>query len=75
MTGILIRAYYSEEFLKIMTNKLIYCSFFIFSSTALAWHPVHEEIFASGGSDGAVMFWAVGSDKVHEEKCARKTIN
>ena len=31
-------------------------------STA-AWHPVHEGIFASGGSDGAIMFWSVGADK------------
>ena len=28
-------------------------------------HPrqVHEGIFASGGSDGAIMFWHVGEDK------------
>ncbi len=31
-------------------------------STA-AWHPVHEEVFASGGSDGSIMFWNVGADK------------
>jgi len=29
----------------------------------LAWHPVHEELFASGGSDGAIMFWSVGCEK------------
>ena len=29
----------------------------------LAWHPVHEELFASGGSDGAMMFWSVGAEK------------
>lgn len=28
---------------------------------ALAWHPVHESLFASGGSDGSLMFWIVGS--------------
>ena len=28
-----------------------------------AWHPVHEGIFASGGSDGSIMFWSVGADK------------
>ena len=26
----------------------------------LAWHPVHETLFASGGSDGAILFWEVG---------------
>lgn len=28
--------------------------------TGLAWHPIHETLFASGGSDGAVMFWLNG---------------
>ncbi|XP_064459327.1 pre-mRNA 3' end processing protein WDR33-like [Ornithodoros turicata] len=30
---------------------------------SLAWHPVHESLFASGGSDGSVMFWMAGADK------------
>lgn len=30
---------------------------------SLAWHPIHECLFASGGSDGAVMFWMAGADK------------
>ncbi|KAL3193728.1 hypothetical protein MRX96_002172 [Rhipicephalus microplus] len=30
---------------------------------SLAWHPIHECLFASGGSDGAIMFWMVGADK------------
>ncbi len=32
-------------------------------ASTLAWHPVHEGIFASGGSDGSIMFWHVGADK------------
>ncbi|KAG8182502.1 hypothetical protein JTE90_020417 [Oedothorax gibbosus] len=32
-------------------------------ATTLAWHPVHEGLFSSGGSDGCVMFWNVGADK------------
>lgn len=32
-------------------------------ASTLAWHPVHEGVFASGGSDGAVMFWNVGAEK------------
>ncbi|XP_064611649.1 pre-mRNA 3' end processing protein WDR33-like [Liolophura sinensis] len=32
-------------------------------ATAAAWHPIHESLFASGGSDGAIMFWLVGTDK------------
>lgn len=32
-------------------------------ATCLAWHPVHESLFASGGSDGAILFWTVGTDK------------
>lgn len=27
---------------------------------AVAWHPVHEGMFASGGSDGSLLFWNVG---------------
>ncbi|CAL1263888.1 unnamed protein product [Larinioides sclopetarius] len=32
-------------------------------ATTLAWHPIHEGLFTSGGSDGCVMFWVVGADK------------
>ena len=26
--------------------------------TALAWHPVHPELFVSGGFDGTIYFWS-----------------
>lgn len=29
-------------------------------ASSVAWHPVHEGLFCSGGSDGAIMFWHVG---------------
>ncbi|CAB4061986.1 PFS2 [Lepeophtheirus salmonis] len=32
-------------------------------ASTVAWHPVHESLFASGGSDGAIMFWNVGAEK------------
>ena len=32
-------------------------------ASAVKWHPVHEGMFSSGGSDGSVMFWSVGADK------------
>ncbi|XP_034988364.1 pre-mRNA 3' end processing protein WDR33 [Zootoca vivipara] len=32
-------------------------------ATAVAWHPVHEGFFASGGSDGSLLFWHVGVEK------------
>ncbi|OMJ12021.1 pre-mRNA 3' end processing protein WDR33 [Smittium culicis] len=33
---------------------------------AVAWHPVHENIFASGGSEGSLMMWDVSAkDYVH----------
>ncbi|BES89174.1 Hypothetical protein NTJ_01981 [Nesidiocoris tenuis] len=32
-------------------------------SSSVAWHPVHEGLFCSGGSDGAILFWHVGADK------------
>uniref|UniRef100_A0A1I8B9Z6 WD_REPEATS_REGION domain-containing protein n=1 Tax=Meloidogyne hapla TaxID=6305 RepID=A0A1I8B9Z6_MELHA len=31
--------------------------------TALAWHPVHEGLFVSGGGDGALGYWLVNNDK------------
>lgn len=34
------------------------CFFFLF--VAISWHPVHESLFVSGGSDGSMMFWVVG---------------
>ena len=30
-------------------------------AASLAWHPIHETLFSSGGSDGSLMFWNVGS--------------
>ncbi|XP_066565852.1 pre-mRNA 3' end processing protein WDR33 isoform X2 [Amia ocellicauda] len=32
-------------------------------ATAVAWHPIHEGLFASGGSDGSLLFWHVGVEK------------
>nr|CAB3267694.1 pre-mRNA 3' end processing protein WDR33 [Phallusia mammillata] len=30
---------------------------------SVAWHPIHEDMFASGGSEGSIIFWQVGEDK------------
>lgn len=32
-------------------------------ASAVSWHPVHEGLFCSGGSDGSILFWNVGIDK------------
>ena len=32
-------------------------------ASCVQWHPVHEGMFASGGSDGCVMYWNVGAEK------------
>ncbi|XP_049770252.1 uncharacterized protein LOC126108925 isoform X2 [Schistocerca cancellata] len=32
-------------------------------ASSVAWHPYHEGLFCSGGSDGAILFWHVGADK------------
>ncbi|KAL2097931.1 hypothetical protein ACEWY4_007138 [Coilia grayii] len=32
-------------------------------ATAVAWHPIHEGLFASGGSDGSLLFWHAGVEK------------
>lgn len=31
--------------------------------SALAWHPVHEGLFVSGGGDGSLGYWMVNADK------------
>lgn len=31
--------------------------------TSLAWHPVHEGLFVSGGGDGSLGYWLVNSNK------------
>lgn len=41
------------------------CAFFIWHCSwclvvAVAWHPIHEGLFASGGSDGSLLFWHAG---------------
>lgn len=32
-------------------------------ASAVSWHPIHEGLFCSGGSDGSILFWNVGTDK------------
>ena len=32
-------------------------------AACIGWHPQHEGLFASGGSDGSILFWHVGNDK------------
>ncbi|KAI8129520.1 pre-mRNA 3' end processing protein WDR33 [Lucilia cuprina] len=32
-------------------------------ASSVSWHPVHEGLFCSGGSDGSILFWNVGTDK------------
>lgn len=29
--------------------------------TCANWHPLHEELFASGGYDGSLLYWLVSS--------------
>ncbi|EYC06821.1 hypothetical protein Y032_0073g722 [Ancylostoma ceylanicum] len=31
--------------------------------TAIAWHPVHEGLFVSGGGDGSIAYWLVENEK------------
>lgn len=30
--------------------------------TRIVWHPVHENLFASGSGDGAIHFWCAGNE-------------
>lgn len=32
-------------------------------AASVNWHPIYEEMFASGGSDGSIMFWLLGCEK------------
>lgn len=38
--------------------------------TSIAWHPLYESVFASGGMDGTLMYWNIGP-KGSEEPGAR----
>ncbi|KAK0426736.1 hypothetical protein QR680_009869 [Steinernema hermaphroditum] len=31
--------------------------------TALSWHPLHENLFVSGGGDGSIAYWLAGHEK------------
>uniref|UniRef100_A0A914WSN5 Uncharacterized protein n=1 Tax=Plectus sambesii TaxID=2011161 RepID=A0A914WSN5_9BILA len=31
--------------------------------TSLAWHPIHEGLFVSGGGDGSLAYWLVNNEK------------
>ncbi|CAJ0605187.1 unnamed protein product [Cylicocyclus nassatus] len=31
--------------------------------TAVAWHPIHEGLFVSGGGDGSIAYWLVENEK------------
>ena len=45
-----------------MTEIWVYFTVYVFF-IALAWHPIHEKLFVSGGLDGSLFFWLCGSDK------------
>lgn len=32
-------------------------------AASINWHPLYENMFASGGSDGSIMFWLMGCEK------------
>jgi len=32
-------------------------------AASVNWHPIYEKMFASGGSDGSIMFWLMGCEK------------
>lgn len=32
-------------------------------AASVNWHPLYEGMFASGGSDGSILFWLMGSEK------------
>jgi polyadenylation factor subunit 2 len=38
-------------------------------ATCVSWHPQHETLFASGGFDGAIMFWFLGESTATEPHC------
>ena len=35
--------------------------------TQVAWHPLQEDVFVSGGHDGSMCFWLAGSDSYVEK--------
>lgn len=55
---------------KILENSKSFSS--IFKTPAVAWHPIHEILFCSGGYDGQLIFWFVGSDETQSEISAHE---
>lgn len=50
------------------------CSYCIYFFIAAKWHPQHERLLATGGSDGALMFWMTGQDQpVGEQETAHES--
>jgi hypothetical protein len=39
--------------------------------TSIAWHPLYESVFASGGMDGTLLYWNIGPKGNSEEPSAR----
>ena len=33
-------------------------------ASAVSWHPVHEGLITTGGSEGSIIFWLVGEETV-----------
>lgn len=55
---------------EICCNIYIYIYIYIYAThtdtllcLAAKWHPQHERLLATGGSDGSLMFWIVGQDQ------------
>ena len=33
--------------------------------STVAWHPVHEGLISTGGSEGSIIFWYIGEEQVN----------
>ena len=55
-----IHSLHSSQLLTVSNLRNPYLMLFVLSLAAIAWHPIHENLFVSGGSDGGILFWQVG---------------
>ncbi|RWW19764.1 hypothetical protein GW17_00016154 [Ensete ventricosum] len=55
----LLNLWHVEEIGQCFTLHITY-SHWVYDLLALAWHPFHEEYFASGSFDGSIFHWLVG---------------